>query len=80
MCTKLNVASLQILKARPDQAFQPTNTSFLCLELGKSAPVRWSFQAAWFNWVSEAAVTTGRTEIKYFGSKVALEAISKHLI
>ena len=80
MCTEFNFASLQTLKTRPDQAFQPTNTSFLCPELGKGAPVRRSFQAAWFNWISEAAVTTARTEMKYFGSKVASEATSKHLI
>ena len=30
-------------------AFQPTNVSFLGPELRESAPVRQSFQAAWFN-------------------------------
>ena len=61
MCTEFNFASLQTLKTRPDQAFQSTNTSFLCPELGKSAPVRRSFQAAWFNWISEAALKIGES-------------------
>ena len=36
-------------KTRPDQAFQPTHITFLRLRVGKSAPVRQSFQAAWFS-------------------------------
>ena len=33
----------------PDRAFQPTHISFPRREFGKSAPVRRSFQATWFN-------------------------------
>ena len=33
----------------PDRAFQPTHISFPRGEFGKSAPVRRSFQATWFN-------------------------------
>ncbi len=33
----------------PDQAFQSTHTSFPRREFGKSAPVKRSFQATWFN-------------------------------
>ena len=33
----------------PDEAFQPTHTSFPRRQFGVSAPVNRSFQAAWFN-------------------------------
>lgn len=33
----------------PDQAFQPAYISFPCREFGKSAPMKRSFQATWFN-------------------------------
>ena len=33
----------------PDRAFQPTHISFPSTVFGKSAPVRQSFQASWFN-------------------------------
>ena len=72
-------------KTRPDQASHHIST----LSIWKSAPVRWLFQVAWFSHTTLLSMVQSVKWLHYlrswgliqhFGSDMASEVISEHLI